>query len=425
VLPPARPRTPADERRAAAATRARGRVLTPRWAVVGRAGWVGWLVVAALLAVAWAVVVAAGGTRTSLPHVFYVPIVVAALAAGVPGGVVVGVLAGLLCGPLLPLDVATGEGQAVGNWLTRGAFFVAVGALVGAGSQTLRRLHEDRLGARFRAELDLTPPPAPPDDPALDAAVEAVLAERRFEPVYQPIHALDDGHLLAVEALTRFGRGTAAPDHWFAAAARRGVGVELELAAIEAALDASRVLPREVGLSVNASPATLADPRLSRLLGEHLDRAVIVEVTEHAAVADYHELDLALARLRRRGVRLAIDDVGAGFSSLRHIVRLAPDVIKLDPSLASGLGGDPIRRALAGALVQFAAQTGTLLIVEGIESIADLRHWQDLGADAAQGFLLGAPGPLPVPLVSPQVPVRPRRWRRRIGRIGGRRRGDG
>jgi EAL domain-containing protein (putative c-di-GMP-specific phosphodiesterase class I) len=370
-----------------------------------------WLVVAALLAAAWAVVLLAGGTRTALPHVFYVPIVVAALASGAPGGLVVGALAGLLCGPLLPLDAATGETQAVGNWVTRGAFFVGVGALVGSGSQRLRRLHEQRLGAHFRAELELTPSHHPvADDLELDGVIEEVLATRRFEPVYQPIHALDDGRLLAVEALTRFGPDAGTPDRWFAAATRRGVGVDLELAAIEAALDGSRTLARGIALSVNASPATLADPRLAGLLGDHRGRAVIVEVTEHDAVTDYHELDLALRRLRSRGVRLAIDDVGAGVSSLRHIVRLAPDLIKLDPSLASGLDVDPIRRALAGALVQFAGQTGTLLIVEGIESAADLRHWQRLGADAAQGFLLGVPGPLPVPLVSPQVPARHRRW---------------
>ncbi len=97
-------------------------------------------------------------------------------------------------------------------------------------------------------------------------------------------------------------------------------------------------------------------------------------------------------------MRIAVDDAGAGFASLRHIVRLSPDIIKLDISLTQHIREDPVLRALAAALVQFAHQTGTELIAEGIETTADLAAWQDLGAHAAQGYLLARPAGLPMSL---------------------------
>jgi EAL domain-containing protein (putative c-di-GMP-specific phosphodiesterase class I) len=228
-----------------------------------------------------------------------------------------------------------------------------------------------------------------------------VLDARRFGIVFQPVFNLQDGRLMAVEALTRFdaggGRGLASsvpPNVWFRRAGEVGLGVELEIAAIDAALRASESLPADVALSVNVSPVTLADPRLELLLDEHDPRPLVLEVTEHAIVRDYPELGRAVARLRRRGCRIAVDDAGAGFASLRHVVSLAPDFIKLDSSLTQELEHDPMRRALASSLVQFAQRTGCQLIAEGIERPDDLALWQHLGADGAQGFLLARPGPL-------------------------------
>jgi len=369
----------------------RGQLLTrlPAWAQA--------VVVAALLAACWLLVYSAGGTRTALPHVFYLPIVLAALPFGVGGGLAAGVAAALLCGPLMPLDVATAESQQLVNWLIRGGFFTAVGGLAGTSTVSLRRSFQAGLSRQLQRELDLvTADASAEDDDGWELRVRRVLDGGRFRVVFQPIYTLDDGQLFAVEALARFdAEPRHKPDVWFARAAQVGLGVELELAAIDTALEASIGLPAQVALSFNASPGTLADERLLRLLDGHAGRLLIAEVTEHAVVDDYRHLDSCLAALRSRGVRIAVDDAGAGFASLRHIVRLQPDYIKLDPSLTQNLGDDPVRRPLADCLVQFAHRTGSAILVEGIESAADLATWQDLGAHAAQGYLLGQPAPLP------------------------------
>jgi EAL domain-containing protein (putative c-di-GMP-specific phosphodiesterase class I) len=257
---------------------------------------------------------------------------------------------------------------------------------------------------RQRPSLPSVLRPAPPLRSVLGTEayrqLKDVLDARRFEIVFQPVFDLQDGRLMAVEALTRFdpsGDGlpsSVPPNVWFRRAGEVGLGVELEIAAVDAALDASVSLPADVALSVNVSPMTLADPRLEVLLDEHEPRQLVLEVTEHAIVPDYPELGRAVARLRRRGCRIAVDDAGAGFASLRHVVSLAPEFIKLDSSLTQELEQDSMRRALASSLVQFAQRTGCQLIAEGIERPDDLALWQHLGADGAQGFLLARPGPL-------------------------------
>lgn len=356
------------------------------------------VLVVALLAGAWVAVYVAGGTRTALPHLFYLPVVVAVVPFGRRGGITVGVVAMLLCGPAMPLDVAAGTPQGVGNWLVRGLFFVAVGAVAGTAVRAVTSGFERDLVRHFHQQLTVRSP--------ADGVVRSVQQVRevldlgQFNSVFQPIYDLDDGELLAVEALTRFHDTLPPqpPDVWFARAAQVGLGVEFELATLEAALEAARDLPEPVALALNASPAVLDDPRMSNLLDRHAHRRLIVEVTEHAIVDDYTSLQAAVAGLRQRGIRLAVDDAGAGFASLRHIVRLVPDIIKLDISLTRRVREDPILRALASALVQFAHQTSTALVAEGIETTADLLAWQDLGAHAAQGFLLARPAPPPIRL---------------------------
>lgn len=362
----------------------------PAWLVV--------LVIAALLVGCWALVYGTGGTRTAFPHVFYVPIVLAALPFGLWGGIGAAVLAMLLCGPAMPLDVAAGESQQVLNWVIRGGFFLTVGGVAGTSTQALRRSFRSHLENRLQQELDLAEPAAAPSDgQAWELRIRQTLDRETFRPVFQPIYRLDDGRLLAVEALTRFESEPAfTPDVWFNQAARLGLAIELELATIKAALEASRDLPDDVALTFNASPELLTSPQLLHLLDWHPDRRLVAEVTEHVIIDDYAALKGCLDTLRERGIALAVDDAGAGFASLRHIVRLQPDFIKLDPTLTQNLRHDPVRRPLADALLQFADRTGSHIVVEGIETGADLSTWQEMGAYAAQGYLLARPGPLPV-----------------------------
>lgn len=361
------------------------------------------LVVGVLLAVAWVGVLVAGGTRTAFPHLFYFPVVAAGALLGGRGGAVVGVVAMVLCGPGTPLDVAAGVPQSPGNWLVRGAFFVTIGALTGASVRGTVEGMEHTLARRLHGELTGDLHARACDGAVTAERVREVLARGGLSTVFQPIYELDGGGLVAVEALTRFPDPAASPAVWFAQAAAADLHVELERAAIATALCRASGLPEQVAVSVNVSPAALCDPGVAELLCGHRGRPVVVEITEHAIVDDYGMLDDALSRLRAVGIRVAVDDAGAGFASLQHVLRLAPDILKLDISLTQNVRDDHVRRAMASALVRFARDTGTMLIAEGVETHADLNTWRDLGADAVQGYLLGRPADLPLPEHAPAL----------------------
>lgn len=244
-----------------------------------------------------------------------------------------------------------------------------------------------------------TPQTATPADPTAEQ-VAAAIAGRRFTPAFQPVYSLRDGRLLAVEALTRFTDPPGpSPLGWFRAAERAGLGAELEIAAVEVALDAAADLPPDVALSVNVSPATLCDPRLVDLLAARADRPLVVEITEHTQVHDYDRLVEAIETLRGLGVRVAVDDAGTGASTVHHTLLVGPEVIKIDMSLARGVAGGQ-RDAMIDHLLAAARITGAELVVEGVEDVDDLLAWIDLGADAVQGYLVGRPGTLPAVAVS-------------------------
>jgi EAL domain-containing protein (putative c-di-GMP-specific phosphodiesterase class I)/CheY-like chemotaxis protein len=226
--------------------------------------------------------------------------------------------------------------------------------------------------------------------------VNAALRPGGIVAVFQPIVDIATRRVVGYEALARFQVGPQRPpDRWFAAAAEVGLGIDLEFVAIEAALTHFDELSPNVYLSLNLSPAACLPDRLdTALLGVPAHR-VVLEVTEHAPVPDYDILRHGLLPFLARGGRLAIDDAGAGFASLRHIVRLEPDIIKLDISLTRDVDTDQSRRALARALVAYAHEMGIAIVAEGIETIAELQTLEALGVSAGQGYLLGRPGPLP------------------------------
>lgn len=223
--------------------------------------------------------------------------------------------------------------------------------------------------------------------------IEQVLADRSIQMVCQPIVALATGSLLGVEALARFPKDAPAraPDRWFAAAAAVGLGVELELLAVETAAGLLGELPEGVALTINVSAAAIADPRLLGLLAGRAPDRIVLELTEHVPVEDYPRLRDQLHQIRRQGVRLAIDDTGAGFASLEHIVHLAPDLIKLDRVFARSIDSDPARRAVAHAMLDLAGEIGAQVIAEGIETAAELDTVRALGIPYGQGYLLSRP----------------------------------
>ncbi|NYJ06705.1 sensor domain-containing phosphodiesterase [Petropleomorpha daqingensis] len=237
---------------------------------------------------------------------------------------------------------------------------------------------------------------APPGEPArTSAAIVRVLADDALRTAFQPIVSLADGRVLGAEALSRFAMaddGRTAED-WFTDAARVGLGVDLEIHAALHALRQATTLPEDTYVSVNLSPETLLWPGLPDALRSAsipLSR-IVVELTEHSAVEDYDALDRALQPLRRAGLRIAVDDAGAGHATFRHILRLAPDLIKLDRSLISGIDGDPARRVLAGAVVALAREMRGVVVAEGIERTTELAVLMGLGVQAGQGYLFGRP----------------------------------
>lgn len=179
------------------------------------------------------------------------------------------------------------------------------------------------------------------------------------------------------------------------------MGLELELAAIEAALSSAASASPALYLSVNASPALLSKGDLPQIAERMGPRQLVVEVTEHDAVEAYDELVAQLSGLRQLGVRVAVDDAGSGYASFRHILSLRPDIIKLDIGLVRGVHEDAGRRSLASALTGFSREVGAVLVAEGVEVEAEAETLRDLGVDYGQGYLFGRPEPLPVKGPSP------------------------
>ncbi|MGQ0830622.1 MAG: sensor domain-containing phosphodiesterase [Microthrixaceae bacterium] len=212
--------------------------------------------------------------------------------------------------------------------------------------------------------------------------------------VFQPILDLPSGDIVAVEALARFELTPLRPPNlWFDDARHAGLGVDLEMLTIARALAHLPALPEGVAVTINVGPDTITSPRLWDALGRVPPRRVVLELTEHVAF-EQPGLASGLKRLRKSGVRIAVDDAGAGYSGLTHILKLAPDFIKLDRELISGIDLDPVRRALVTSLVAFGAESGAGILAEGVETPDELSAVRRLGVRYAQGYLLGSPAPL-------------------------------
>jgi EAL domain-containing protein (putative c-di-GMP-specific phosphodiesterase class I) len=358
--------------------------------------WLAAATIAVLLAACWLIAYLIGGTGEVSPYWFYIPILLAASRLGMGWAVASAVVAGVLAGPLLPLDVQLDKPQSILDILVRAAFFVVIGfamAVIVArrrgaegaldrSRQTISRLNE-RLKyqegqiARRREATE---------------RVQEMLGENSLNIVVQPIADLETGRVVGVEALTRFSSTPdRTPDVWFVEAAEVGLGLELELKALRQALALVERLPENVFMSINLSPNTIGSPRFHELLDAVSADRVVLEVTEHAPVENYDALANTLEPLRKAGCRLAVDDAGAGFASFRHILRLNPDIIKLDMTLTRNIDNDPARRALAAGLISFASDLGASIIAEGIETASELGALRTLKVGYGQGYYLARP----------------------------------
>ncbi|MFC0456653.1 EAL domain-containing protein [Arthrobacter liuii] len=237
------------------------------------------------------------------------------------------------------------------------------------------------------------------------AIVTAILEAESILTAFQPIIGLQEHRRFGVEALTRFPAGTGTPDTVFHSAHAVGLGTDLEVLAMRSAINFLPLIPEGQYLAVNLSPTAAFD--LSAWIQDEADvdlARLVVELTEETAVDYYPALRSRLAPMRERGLRLAIDDAGAGYSSLLPIVELQPDIIKIDKSLVGGIAADHARRSAIRAIVGLAQDLDAATVAEGIETIADLNTARDLGITCGQGYLLGRPSTDPATLNSEPVP---------------------
>ncbi|MEX2525085.1 MAG: EAL domain-containing protein [Gammaproteobacteria bacterium] len=231
--------------------------------------------------------------------------------------------------------------------------------------------------------------------------IEQVIANQDMRMVFQPIVNISTQEIVGAEALARFdAEPRRTPDIWFAEALEVGLGQELEMTAVQLAVAQLHQFPESAYLSVNVSPDTLQTEALFETLSMIDPDRIVVEVTEHAVVKEYEPLMEAILRLHNSGSRLAVDDVGAGYSGLGHIIRIAPKIMKLDVSLTRGIYQDVVKQALATSAVAFASRVNIDIVAEGIETAEDALALQLLGVRYGQGYYFAKPGDLPLNLAS-------------------------
>jgi EAL domain-containing protein (putative c-di-GMP-specific phosphodiesterase class I) len=346
-------------------------------------------IVGAALVAAWSLTYVAGGSKTVLPHLFYVPVILAASRFRAAGAVVTAVAAGLLAGPAMPQDVATGVAQQTPNWLGRTAAFVVVALLVTwltKESQVtiLRRVAQSRTAADIRKGL----------------------ARGEFRVVYQPIMELTGPCLVGFEALVRWDhpqRGSVSPATFIPAAEETTEIVPLGRFVLQEALTQLAVWHRDIDpsltIAVNVSPTQLGDPGLVDDVRSALRAAGVpahslhIEITETAIVRDVATALSQVAALRELGIRIAIDDFGVGQSSLALLHEFPVDIVKIDRSFVSRITNDPKSAGMVDAIVRMADAIGAATVGEGIESSAELEALSAVGCALGQGYHLGRPAP--------------------------------
>jgi diguanylate cyclase (GGDEF)-like protein/PAS domain S-box-containing protein len=217
--------------------------------------------------------------------------------------------------------------------------------------------------------------------------------------VFQPIVELETGRVAGYEALARFPGLLRDPRAVFAQAHRCGLGSFLEANAIAAALNAAG-RPADTFLALNLSPTALMSRETAKVLPASLDD-IVVEITEQELAPRSGQILDALAFVRGRGARIALDDAGAGYNGLKHLADFSPDMIKIDQELIRGAHADLHKGALVASLVNYARRIGASTCAEGVEEHAELEFARAAGVDFVQGFLVAAPaGPWLVPDVS-------------------------
>lgn len=249
------------------------------------------------------------------------------------------------------------------------------------------------------------------DDPSMVAQVEAAEAtldavREGIQVVFQPVFRLRTGEAVGFEALARFPSDPECPPaSWFDRARQLGLGPDLEVAALRGAVSSLDRIPEPLYLTVNIFSETLLSADLDDLFAEISPGRVVLELTEHERLAESGPLVERVEHLRRLGARFAVDHAGSGLASMRHVLRLKPEILKLDMSLTHAVDQDPMHRMLVSSLASFAAESGMVPAAEGIESRPQLEALRELGVAYGQGHYLGRPAKdLKVPGVHSDMP---------------------
>lgn len=308
-------------------------------------------------------------------------------ATTVPAALELAVTTDLPVGAHLSVPIRLSDGQVYGTFC---CFSTQPNLTLGDRDLAIMHLFAEFTSRQIDRDLTATI-----DRREMIERVTAMLEAELFTVVYQPIVDLVENKIIGLEALTRFWyQPIRSPNTWFAEAAKVGFGEQMEMAAIAKALVALDLIPEGIYLSLNVSPENILNGAIHRALQDAPLHRLVLEVTEHVAIPDYSQFDKCLAPLRDRGLRLAVDDAGAGYASFRHILQLNPDIIKLDIGLIHNIDTDPTRRALTAALVGFAQETGSKIVAEGVETTSELQALRQLRVCKAQGYLLGNPLPI-------------------------------
>ena len=236
------------------------------------------------------------------------------------------------------------------------------------------------------------------------AALDRLLAQGELTTLFQPILCLSGQRVLGYEALTRGPSNSPlhAPMPLFAAARHAGRLAELERLCWRLACQRFQKLKLGGRLFLNISPDALLDaehrvePLLQLLQGLGLPPGrLVIELTEHAPIEDFALLEHAVNQYRARGFAIALDDLGAGYSSLRLWSDLRPDFVKIDRHFIDGIHRDPVKREFVSSILQMAKSSRAEVIAEGIECVDELDVLLEMGVDLVQGYLFARPQELP------------------------------
>lgn len=252
------------------------------------------------------------------------------------------------------------------------AFMSVIGDLIGTAVQR-EQLHDRRLEKAREHLLD-------------------ILHSGALQMVWQPVNDSVNRRITAVEALARFRTEPyRPPNEWFDEARAINMGTKLERNAFIKGVEILADLPDHLSVGFNVCGTTVLDGKFREFLMEQDLRRLVIEITEHDIINDYQALAEALEPFRRRGLKLAVDDFGAGYASFRHILNLEPDIIKLDMSLVRDIDRNAKAQAIVRALVAFATDNACQLLAEGVETEAELATLNSLGITLIQGYKLHKP----------------------------------